>query len=70
MTTIFLLIVLQLVGEAIASVAGLPIPGAVIGLVLLFVLLCARGGARRSSAARRASCTTISGCCSCRQASG
>ena len=45
MTTIFLLILLQLAGEAIASVAGLPIPGAVIGLVLLFLLLCARGGA-------------------------
>src|SRR5689334_19318873 len=45
MTTIFVLIALQLVGEAIASLAGLPIPGAVIGLVLLFILLCWRGGA-------------------------
>jgi holin-like protein len=44
MATIFILIALQLVGEAIASVAGLPIPGAVIGLVLLFVILCLRRG--------------------------
>ena len=45
MTTIFILIALQLVGESIASATGLPIPGAVIGLVLLFVILCVRGGA-------------------------
>ena len=45
MTTIFLLIALQLVGEAVATAAGLPIPGAVIGLVLLYVILSLRGEA-------------------------
>ena len=45
MTTIFLLIALQLVGEAIVTVTGLPIPGAVIGLILLYVILSVRGEA-------------------------
>jgi holin-like protein len=45
MTSILLLIALQLVGEVIATVAGLPIPGAVIGLVLLYVILSLRGEA-------------------------
>jgi holin-like protein len=45
MVAIFLLIALQLVGEAIVTVTGLPVPGAVIGLVLLYVILSVRGGA-------------------------
>ncbi len=45
MITIFLLIALQLVGEAIVTVTGLPIPGAVIGLVLLYIILSVRGEA-------------------------
>ena len=45
MAAIFLLIALQLVGEVIVTVTGLPIPGAVIGLVLLYIILSVRGGA-------------------------
>src|SRR5258708_23094525 len=45
MITIFLLIALELVGEAIVTVTGLPIPGAVIGLVLLYIILSVRGEA-------------------------
>jgi holin-like protein len=39
MAAMFTLIVLQLVGEIISRTCGLPIPGAVIGLVLLYLLL-------------------------------
>jgi holin-like protein len=45
MVAIFLLIALQLVGDVIVTVTGLPVPGAVIGLVLLYVILSVRGGA-------------------------
>lgn len=37
------LLVFQLVGEVIVQLAGLPIPGPVIGLLLLFLGLCVRG---------------------------
>jgi len=40
-----LLLVYQLVGEAIAHFAGLPVPGPVIGMLLLFVTLLLRGSA-------------------------
>src|ERR1051325_6876720 len=43
MSAIFLLIVLQLIGESIVQVSGLPVPGAVIGLVLLYAMLAWRG---------------------------
>ena len=43
MFTIFLLIVLQLIGESIVRVSGFPVPGAIIGLVLLYVILVLRG---------------------------
>lgn len=36
---LFALLVFQLIGEACARLLGLPIPGPVIGLMLLFVLL-------------------------------
>lgn len=39
------LLVFQLVGEVIAQVFGLPVPGPVIGLALLFATLVVRGGA-------------------------
>jgi holin-like protein len=42
MVPIFTLIVLQLIGELISRSCGLPIPGAVIGLILLYLLLCTR----------------------------
>jgi holin-like protein len=34
----------QLLGELISTVFGLPVPGPVIGLILLFAWLCLRGG--------------------------
>lgn len=37
------LLVFQLAGEVIVQFAGLPIPGPVVGLLLLFLGLCARG---------------------------
>lgn len=39
------LLVFQLAGEVIAQVLGLPVPGPVIGLALLFAALVLRGGA-------------------------
>lgn len=42
MVPIFTLIVLQLIGEIISGSCGLPIPGAVIGLILLYLLLWMR----------------------------
>ena len=38
------LILCQFVGEVVARAAGLPLPGPVIGLVLLLVALIVRGG--------------------------
>lgn len=43
MSTIFVLIVLQLIGESIVQVSGLPVPGAIIGLILLYAILMLRG---------------------------
>jgi holin-like protein len=39
------LLVYQLVGEVLVLVTGLPVPGPVVGMLLLFVTLAARGGA-------------------------
>ena len=39
-----LLIVCQFAGELVTRTAGLPLPGPVVGLVLLLALLIARGG--------------------------
>ena len=43
-STIFVLIVLQLIGEIIVQVSRLPVPGAIIGLILLYAILMWRGG--------------------------
>jgi holin-like protein len=43
-STIFVLIVLQLIGESIVQVSRLPVPGAIIGLILLYAILVWRGG--------------------------
>ena len=43
MSVIFLLILLQLIGESIVQVSGLPVPGAIIGLILLYAILIWRG---------------------------
>jgi holin-like protein len=39
-----LLLVYQLAGEVLVLVTGLPVPGPVVGMLLLFVTLAARGG--------------------------
>lgn len=41
---ITILLVCQLAGEVIARLAGLPVPGPIIGMVLLFAGLLIRGG--------------------------
>lgn len=46
--TLTLLLVCQLVGEVTVRLAALPVPGPVVGLVLLFAILAARGGAPES----------------------
>jgi holin-like protein len=38
-----LLLVYQLAGEALVQLTGLPVPGPVVGMLLLFVTLAARG---------------------------
>ncbi len=43
--TFTLLLVYQLVGEVIVHLAGLPVPGPVVGMLLLFLTLIARGAA-------------------------
>jgi holin-like protein len=40
-----LLLVYQLVGELIVHFGGLPVPGPVVGMLLLFITLLARGAA-------------------------
>lgn len=46
---VFLLLACQMVGEAVARVLALPVPGPVLGMVLLFALLAARGAAMPAS---------------------
>ncbi|MEW5728471.1 MAG: CidA/LrgA family protein [Pseudomonadota bacterium] len=41
---ITLLLVCQLAGEVVARMAGLPVPGPVVGMVILFVGLVVKGG--------------------------
>ena len=43
MSAIFQLILLQLIGESIVQVSGMSIPGAIIGLILLYAILVWRG---------------------------
>ena len=40
-----ILLIFQLLGEVIAQFFGLPVPGPVLGMVLLFIALVIRGGA-------------------------
>ena len=42
---ITLLLVYQLAGEVLVQLTGLPVPGPVVGMLLLFLTLMARGGA-------------------------
>ncbi len=44
-TGLLILLGFQLAGEAIAQLTGWPIPGPVLGMILLFVTLSIRGGA-------------------------
>jgi len=43
LAAITLLLVYQLVGEVIVQLAGLPVPGPVVGMLLLFLTLVLRG---------------------------
>ena len=45
LAAITVLLVYQLVGEVIVQVAGLPVPGPVVGMLLLFLTLVLRGRA-------------------------
>lgn len=44
LSSITVLLVCQLVGEVLARFAGLPVPGPVVGMVVLFAALAVRGG--------------------------
>lgn len=46
--TFTLLLAYQLAGEVLVQLAELPVPGPVVGMVLLFVTLVVRGGAPES----------------------
>ncbi|MHA6732357.1 CidA/LrgA family protein [Devosia sp. A369] len=50
---LFVLLACQLVGEVIARGLGLPIPGPVIGIVLLFIVLVVHGRLSRPEAAEQ-----------------
>ena len=43
MSAIFMLVALQLLGESIVQLSGLPVPGAIVGLILLYAILMWRG---------------------------
>jgi holin-like protein len=45
LAAITVLLVYQLAGEVIVQAAGLPVPGPVVGMLLLFLTLVLRGGA-------------------------
>ena len=67
-----LLLTCQLIGEALARLLALPVPGPVIGLVLLFLGLRWRPSAALDGAplATVACCSLISPCCSFRPEPG
>lgn len=58
---LFLILVCQLVGEAITRGTGLPVPGPVLGMGLMFVLLVLPEG--RSPLARRTREESVPGVC-------
>jgi len=66
LAAITLLLVFQLAGEVLAHALGLPVPGPVIGLALLFATLAARRRSPRAFATRRTACSPTSRCFSCR----
>lgn len=45
LTQLFIIIACQLLGMWLVETSGLPIPGTVVGMLLLFMLLVVRGGA-------------------------
>lgn len=53
-TALSLLLGCQLVGELLARALGLPLPGPVLGMVLLFALLLLRGAAWQTTALAQA----------------
>ncbi|MFT5032326.1 MAG: holin-like protein [Bacteroidia bacterium] len=48
LSDLLILLCFHLAGEAVVAVSGLPIPGAVLGLLMLFSALLLRGGASSS----------------------
>jgi hypothetical protein len=63
---------LQMIGLALAALLHLPIPGVVLGLVLLVILGLVprtRGILRRGRARGHARCSRTCSCCSSRRAS-
>lgn len=65
-----LLLSCQLAGEVIARLFAIPVPGAVLGMMLLFLGLAIRGEVPANSAGRRTGCSGTCRCCSFRPASG
>lgn len=47
LASLTLLLTFQLVGEILVRLLGIPVPGAVVGMMLLFVALVLRGGPSR-----------------------
>lgn len=47
LASLTLLLTFQLVGEILVRLLGIPVPGAVVGMMLLFVALVLRGGPGR-----------------------
>jgi holin-like protein len=63
-----ILLMFQFAGEMIRAVTGLPVPGPVIGMVLLLIALLAKLPVRQAFTQRPASSWHISACFSCRPA--
>jgi LrgA family len=64
-----LLLLCQLAGEALVKISDLPVPGPVVGMVLLTGLLASRTPLPGALAARRRRCSATFPCYSCRRAS-
>lgn len=63
---ITLLLVYQLAGEITVRLAGVPIPGPVLGMVMLFITLWIQGRTRIRLSRHRPHCWPICHCCLCR----
>ena len=63
------LLVCQLTGEAVVRTIGVPFPGPVVGMILLFALMLARAPMPGALGNTADGCFSICRCCSCRPAS-